>query len=293
MLIPGGNTIGIRAYSEGLLVTFVEEGSAAQKAGLKAGDVLCRLDGKPVEDAAQLARDLSPGGTKKLEITRKSDSKTLTVRPEKTEEGYKLGAGVRDNVAGIGTVSYYDPETGEFGALGHAISDLTGASVLSITGGEAVHSRVREVVKGVSGTAGRLKGEFDPTRCVGSIEKNTDKGIFGKAPPPDGVTFPVAEPSEIKEGSAVIWSNVSGEDVKSYDIEILKCYRGENQNGRNLLIRVTDEELLQTTGGIVQGMSGSPIIQDGKLVGAVTHVLVNTPELGYGIFMETMLDAAA
>ncbi len=293
MLIPGGHTIGMKAYADGLLVTDVLEGSAAQKAGLRQGDILSELEGKPLKTADQLTGQMTDGRPISLKLDRGRETCLVCVRPDRHGEEYRMGAFVRDNVAGIGTVSYYDPEDGTFGALGHGISDLGGKSVLPISGGVVVSSRVCDVVKGVSGKAGQLKGEFSVQTHIGTIEKNTDRGVFGTAAIPDGMAIPAAESWEVTPGSAVILSNVQGDEVGQYDIRILKCCEDKSVTGRNLLIEVTDTELIAKTGGIVQGMSGSPIIQNGKLVGAVTHVLVNEPTKGYGIFIENMLDAAS
>lgn len=292
MLIPGGHTIGLKAYSQGLVVTEVSDGSPAKKAGIRKGDILCSLGDVPLTSVEQLTKLVSSGETLHISYTRGKEACKTDVTPQKTADGYRLGAFVRDHIAGIGTVSYYDAEDGTFGALGHAISDLSGTAVLPIQGGEVISSRVREVVKGVSGTAGQLKGEFDASIPLGTIEKNTAQGVFGTVRAAIGNPIPVAEAREVKAGRAQIYSNVQGDSVEAYDIEILKCFDPDAQGGRNLLIRVVDEDLLTITGGIVQGMSGSPIIQDGKLVGAVTHVLVNTPHMGYGIYLENMLSAA-
>ena len=292
MLIPGGHTIGIKAYARGLVVTGVESGSPAQKAGIRQGDILCSVNGQQLRTVEQLTGQMTRDVALRLELTRGEKNRTVLVTPQKTEEGCRLGAFVRDNIAGIGTVSYYDPETGEFGALGHGIGDLTGSGLLPIAGGEVIASRVREVIRGVSGSAGQLKGEFDTSTAVGRIASNTESGVFGTAAVPDGTPIPIADPKEIRPGPAVIYSNVVDDEVGTYDVRILKCYDPETSSGRNMLLRITDPELIRLTGGIVQGMSGSPIIQEGKLVGAVTHVLVNDPTTGYGIFIENMLDAA-
>ncbi len=289
LLIPGGHTIGIRAYADGLVVTNVEPGSAAQRAGIRRGDLLCSVDGVRLASAQQLTERLDDKRSLRLELSRGEKRRTILVTPERTEDGYRLGASVRDHIAGIGTVTYYDPVDGEFGALGHGISDLSGRGLLTIHGGDVVPSRVREVVRGVSGCAGQLKGEFDAETTLGSIRCNTASGVFGTMTPQDAAPIPVGAPVP---GRAQIYANVAGDEVAAYDVEILRCY-GDDAGGRDLLLRITDPDLLQITGGIVQGMSGSPLVQDGKLVGAVTHVLVNDPTMGYGIFIENMLDAAA
>ena len=292
MLIPGGHTIGMKAYAVGLVVTAVEEGSPAQKAGLRQGDILRQVEGEPLNSAGQLTDRMTDGKLLQLEFDRGEETYAVTVEPKKTENEYRLGAYVRDNIAGIGTVSYYDPEDGSFGALGHGISDLGGTSLLPISGGVGVPSTVCGVVKGVSGTAGQLKGEFDVSATAGKIRKNTQCGVFGHMKAFQGEAMETACAGQVRPGAAVIRADVEGDRVETYDIEILRCYDAESSGGRNMLIRITDPELLAITGGIVQGMSGSPIIQDGKLVGAVTHVLVNEPKMGYGIFIENMLDEA-
>lgn len=291
-LIPGGHTIGLRAYAQGLVVTGVEEGSPAEKAGLRQGDILKEIAGEPLKSAGQLTDRMTDGDTLDIQVSRGARSYDVTVQPERVDRTYRLGAFVRDNIAGIGTVSYYDPDSGTFGALGHGISDLNHSALLPISGGDVIRSQVADVVKGVSGKAGQLKGEFSADTVLGTLVKNTESGVFGTMRAPQEQALPVAPWEQVRVGPATIRSNVSGDDVDTYDIEIVKCYDSETSHGKNMLIKITDPELLAKTGGIVQGMSGSPILQDGKLVGAVTHVLVNTPHMGYGIYMENMLDAA-
>ncbi len=288
MLIPGGHTVGIKAYAQGLVVTGVEKDSPAEKAGLRQGDIL-----QGVTSVEQLRERMMENGQLSLPVLRGGEKRNICFRPAVKEGKCHLGAYVRDSVAGIGTVTYYDAEANTFGALGHGISDFSGTAALPISGGEVVSSAVREVVRGVSGTAGRLKGDFDTSHTLGVILKNTDKGIFGTAEAPSSEAIPMAQSEEVHAGKAVIYSNVWADQVEAYDIEIVRCYDTKQAHERDMLIRITDADLLKTTGGIVQGMSGSPIIQDGKLVGAVTHVLVNDPTRGYGIYIENMLSAAA
>ena len=290
-LIPGGNTIGMKAYAAGLVVTKVEPGSSAERAGLQAGDVILSANGKHLESAEALQSILASGQPLQIAYSRGGNEKSALLTPERSEDGYKAGAFVRDNVAGIGTVTYYDPENGAFGALGHGISEPGGASLLPITGGEVIPSSVSGVLKSVAGSAGQLQGEFEPQRVIGRIGKNTPFGVFGEIETPHGKPMESAEPNEVHPGKAAIYANLDGTDVSEYQIEIVRCYDG-NSGGRDLLLRMTDPKLLERTGGIVQGMSGSPIVQDGKLVGAVTHVLVNQPDMGYGIYVDTMLRAA-
>ena len=212
---------------------------------------------------------------------------------------YRLGVWVRSSTAGVGTLTYYDPVSGGYGALGHAITDVDTGVIFPVGAGAVYENEVVHVTRGEESAPGELTGEFFEKEIVlGEIEKNTGFGVFGKAPAqmaagglyPEGL--PVARRSEVRTGSAQLLSCVEGGEVKAYDCEIERFYSKSASEGRNMAVRITDPELLKKTGGIVQGMSGSPIIQDGKLVGAVTHVLVNDPTRGYGIFIENMLDAA-
>ena len=195
-------------------------------------------------------------------------------------------------MAGIGTMTYYDPESGSFGALGHGITDVDTAQLMSLGSGSIMETTVKAVKKGEKGEPGELKGDFSVQRDVGTVTVNSDGGIFGTVSDADfparSQAVPVAGAEEVKPGSAVILSTVSGEEIREYQVEIVKVFRDADST-RNLLLRITDPELLQATGGIVQGMSGSPILQNGKLVGAVTHVMINDPTQGYGIFAENML----
>ena len=208
-------------------------------------------------------------------------------------EAEKAGIYLRQGIAGIGTVTYYDPDTGRFGALGHGVSCPRGR-LLKMTRGSAYTGTILSVKKGTCGHPGQLRGSADPDFPIGTLKKNTPQGVFGIARPGwPGQPLPVAAFDEVTTGKAVILSTVTGDVPREYSVEILKIYPKDRPDCRNFLLKVTDPDLLETTGGIVQGMSGSPIIQDGKLVGAVTHVLVNDPTTGYGIFIENMLDAAA
>ena len=291
-LIPGGNTVGLKLYTQGLVIVRIADGTAAQAAGLKAGDTILAVNGETVDSAKSLCSRVQEGKSLILTVRRGSREAEFLVAPEKAEAGYRLGLSLRDHVAGIGTVTYYAPDTRQFGALGHGVSGAAGSELTPVTSGFVVSSSVSDVQKGSRGTPGMLKGVFDLSHTIGSVTGNRACGIFGVMDAlPHKAAVPVAEAGEIRTGSAKILSNVSGTEIREYDIEILKLMPDAG-NGRNLLLRVTDPELLEKTGGIVQGMSGSPIIQDGKLVGAVTHVLVSDPTRGYGILIENMLDAA-
>ena len=287
-LIPGGCTVGVKLYTQGLVVTGFESRSAAKAAGLKKGDVIIQVDGEAVHTAAALRECLEEEQVI-LKILRNGREAEFCVRPN----GNQIGAYVRDSLAGIGTVTYYDPDTGAFGALGHGVSDSETKMLLPVEAGVVVESSVADVKKGRDGAPGELKGSFDVNTILGKVERNAERGIFGTLDVPiPGTPLPVAEAGEAEPGPAEIWANVDGREVRSYSVEILRIYPHADETGRNLLLEVTDPALLSATGGIVQGMSGSPIIQNGKLLGAVTHVLVNDSAKGYGIFIENMLDAA-
>ncbi len=290
-VIVGGNIIGLKIKSDGVtIVEFTQ--SAPKKAGLKRGDVLQKIDGTAVQSVSDVTRAVqaSDGKPLKLTVLRGGETKNFTLSASQSAEGKKLGLLVRDEITGVGTVTYYNPEDGSFGALGHGISD--GTTLLPVLEGNVLPSQVAAVTKGKSGDPGCLQGMVCGREKNGEILKNTPQGIFGTIEQPQGQAVRVATAQEVHTGKAQIISNVHGNEVRSYDVQILAVYPNE-KNDRNLLLKVTDPELLRQTGGIVQGMSGSPVIQSGKLVGAVTHVLIDDPTMGYGIFIENMLNAAA
>ena len=295
-LVAVGQVIGLELRDGTVTVAAFDEelGGAAQKAGLEVGDQILRINGKNVACAEDVRRFLGTSkGSVELEVRREGKSLRLTVSPEITADGPKLGLYLRQGVTGVGTVTWYDPETGEFATLGHGVSNSAG-QLLKMTAGNAFRTRVAAVRKGKSGEPGQLMGCAESRTPIGELSANTERGVFGTSDVAwQGKTVETARWEDVKTGKATIISTVSGNSVQEYSVEILKIYPKATASGRNLLIKVTDPDLLAVTGGIVQGMSGSPIIQDGKLVGAVTHVLVNDPTTGYGIFIENMLDAAA
>ncbi len=295
-LIPVGQVVGLEVRSGNVTVAGIDEamGKRTRASSLAAGDCILAVDGKKVHTAEDVRKALeSSHGSVVLSVRRGEQQQEFSLQPEITGDGPKLGLYLRQGVTGIGTVTYYDPETGCFGTLGHGVNN-SGGALVTMTGGAAYRARVMTVRKGVSGEPGQLMGAIESKTPIGSLTKNTAQGVFGKAEAPwEGKTLEAAEPEEVKTGKATILSTVSGNQVQEYSVEILKIYPKARTAGRNMLIKVTDPALLAATGGIVQGMSGSPIIQNGKLIGAVTHVLVNDPTTGYGIFIENMLDAAA
>ncbi len=299
-LIPVGHTVGIKLFSRGVMVVKMpEQHTPAGECGLRSGDVIMKCGGVTVQSTEQFQALLQKNGAgvTDLQVRRGGENVTLSVEPEQTERGgYAIGAWIRDSMAGIGTVTYYDPSTETFGALGHGIADVDTALLMPFSSGTILPSTVKAVKRGTAGDAGELRGDFDLSRELGSLFANTHQGVFGEVErcPEEwqaGQALPVASAGEICPGPATILSNVRGDEVRSYSVEILKVVE-QAGDGRNLVLSVTDPELLEATGGIVQGMSGSPVLQNGKIVGAVTHVLVNDPTKGYGIFIENMLNAA-
>ena len=285
-LIPGGQVIGIR-LGDPLTVAAFHEGSSARDAGMQVGDRITHINNIKVDTVQSLRQTLSLAeGPVTVRFTRNGAPQTLSISPK----AGLLGIYMKQSVTGIGTVTYYDPVSGDFGALGHGVNNKNGALVAE-EGGTIYGATVVSVQPGASGEPGRLMGSLRTTDDLGRLTRNTPQGIFGTLN-----TLPKEAPMETgvpRTGEAMIRSTVNDQQLQEYSVKILKIYPSDRQNGRNMLLQITDPQLLDTTKGIVQGMSGSPIIQDGKLVGAVTHVLVNDPTTGYGIFIENMLDAAA
>ena len=294
MLVPVGHTVGIKLFSRGVVVVkLTDGGTPARNCGLRTGDVIVECGGAAVTSTEQFQSLLQENGDSEtdLQVRRNGGSMTLSVAPTQNDQGvYCIGAWIRDSMAGIGTVTFYDPSTGAFGALGHGINDVDTAQLMPLESGSIMYSEVAHVKKGVSGEPGELQGAFEVDRDLGELYANTDRGVFGVMEDFDfaGSAVPVAAPGEVRTGGAVIRANVSGDGVEEYAIEITRVL--EQTGVQNLLLRVTDQRLIDQTGGIVQGMSGSPILQDGKLVGAVTHVFVQDSTKGFGVFIENMLE---
>lgn len=304
-LIPMGCSVGVKLFSKGVMVVGLSkisslngECSPAAEGGLAEGDIITHVGIEEINSIENLVEVVQKSGGGKLNFSALRNDKVLrlqiTPAKSKEDDNYKLGAWIRDSMAGIGTLTFYDPETKTFGALGHGVNDVDTSLLMPLSSGAIMDSKVTAVKRGTAGCPGELQGTFDMTRDLGSIYANTDYGIFGTAEAKDlnlkSKPMEIKRKSEVKTGPASILSNISGEEVVEYSIEIVKQYPSTLNSTRNMMIRVTDQRLLDTTGGIVQGMSGSPIIQDGKIVGAVTHVLVNDPARGYGIYIENMLN---
>lgn len=295
LLVPVGQAIGLQLRDNTVTIAAFDDqlGGAAKDAGLKIGDQLVKVNGHSVHSTEDVRTQLN--GAKKVDLTLRRGSKELEIQmpTAKTSDGYKLGVYLKQGITGIGTVTWYDPTTGRFGALGHGVND-SGGVLLHMTEGTMYPAQVASVTKGKSGQPGQLKGSCSDVPACGELLRNTPQGVFGKtAQGWLGEPMPVSTPDRVHTGQASIRSTVQGGTPRDYSVEILKVYSPDRPDGRNLLLKVTDAALLESTGGIVQGMSGSPILQDGRIIGAVTHVLVNDPTMGYGIFIGNMLKAAA
>jgi stage IV sporulation protein B len=303
-LVPMGTAIGITVKTDGVIVADLSEidtdsgkVSPAKDAGILPGDVITMVNGCDISSAEDIVNAIEncSGEAISVKLLRDGKERQVTVEPYYDGDDSFLGVWIRDGLTGIGTMTYYDPETGCFGALGHSISDSETGLIIPLREGNIMAADITGAIAGKVGTPGQLCGTFDFDGVIGSIDKNCGEGIFGTVN--DSFTYDengaieVATDDEIEVGDATVLSCASGE-LKEYDIEITRLY-SDNTDGRSMMIKITDDELLKVTGGIVQGMSGSPIIQNGKLIGAVIHVLINDPQKGYGVSIEDMLDAAA
>lgn len=305
-VIPVGRAVGIKLFSDGVVVVGTsevdtEQGQVnpAKACGLKEGDIITHINATEVDSIEEISAILQQleGEPMSIRAIRREQPIQFTARAVlcSADGAYKLGAWIRDSMAGIGTVTFYDPDTGMFGALGHGINDVDTALLMPLEQGSILSASVAGVQRGKAGKPGVLHGVFDTEHVLGILNANTTGGIFGLSEGTgwgEGEALPLAKAEEIRTGTAYILSNVEGDRVEQYAVEISRLRPHEKGDLRDCLITVTDERLLERTGGIVQGMSGSPILQNGKLVGAVTHVLVNDPTRGYGIFIENMLEAA-
>ena len=291
-VIPSGKPFGIKVLSNGVMVISAEDGSPAKSAGLKAGDVITSVNGTEVFTNEELAREIQNCENCADIVYRRGGGEiSATVEPTGAEGVMKIGAWVRDSAAGIGTLTFIEPESGTFGGLGHAVSDVTTCEPVPLLSGEIAPAEIYDVAKGECGSAGELCGAILPEADAGEVLKNTSAGVFGKySGDISGETVPVAFRQEVKAGEASILTTVDGEEPREYSIEIERINLADLKGSKAMLIKITDPELIEKTGGIVRGMSGSPIIQDGRLAGAVTHVLVNDPSRGYAVFAESMLD---
>lgn len=301
-VIPVGKIAGIKLYTKGVLVVGMSEIDGKkpyQDVDIKEGDIITNINETEIASTTELIECINKSNGNSLNITYVADGETkeCNITPVKNEEGkYQIGLWVRDSAAGIGTITFYEPKSGNFVALGHGISDIDTSEIINVASGELVDTNILSIVKGKSGTPGKIQGALNNQKSIGTIYKNTRLGIYGKVTTESNLlpnysnSMEVATRDEIKLGKATILCSVeNSENIEEYEIEIEKKFINNNYDNKSMLIKVTDERLIEKTGGIVQGMSGSPIIQNGKFIGAVTHVIVNNPEEGYGVFGDMLI----
>ncbi len=302
-VVPVGRAVGIKLFSDGVVVVGTSEiateaGSVnpAKDCGLKEGDIITHINSTEVDTIEEVSALLQELEGEAMSIRAIRDDKqvqlTATAALCSADGAYKLGAWIRDSMAGIGTVTFYCPDTGAFGALGHGINDVDTALLMPLDSGSILPATVAGVEKGRAGDPGQLQGVFDTDSTLGLLRANTSGGVFGVMADSswvEGSPVEAAAREAVRPGEAAILCNVSGDQVEEYAVRIEKVFPQREDDCRDYLIKVTDPRLLEATGGIVQGMSGSPILQDGRLVGAVTHVLVDDPTSGYGIWVGRML----
>lgn len=306
-VIAGGNVIGIKLNTPGLTVVSFESFTGRdylktkpyEGKNIQRGDMILSINGKGIDSVDQFINEIQSKKDDKitLEIMRNNTKFTedFYAKVDRNDGRYKLGIWVKNVTSGVGTVTYINPETGKFGALGHGINDIDENNLLKINGGKAYDAVVLSVNKGKKGTPGEIRGAMREGKVYGTIVENTNRGVFGYLESDIDISnnqYEVALKNEVMIGDAKILCTVSGNELREYSIKIEKANYNNEVDRKDMVIRVTDKRLLEETGGIVQGMSGSPIIQNGKIIGAVTHVLINDPTRGYGIFIENMLEKA-
>lgn len=295
-LIPGGQAVGVALKTRGVLVV----SDAAKGRALRAGDVILSADGKNVESTKALSEQVgtAPTDTVRLEVLRGGQTITVDAQaePDPSDGRRKLGVWVRDSTAGVGTLTYIDPANQAYGALGHAIVDADTGRLLAAREGAILHASIVGVTKGQSGKAGELKGNFlKAGEQIGSLMENCEYGIYGVLDDmPENLLYPqglrAGARSAVHTGAASIIATVDADGPQEYGVEIVRCFAQSEPSQKGMILRVTDERLLEKTGGIVQGMSGSPILQDGRIIGAVTHVYLSDATQGYGMYIEWMLE---
>lgn len=310
-VIPGGQTIGVKIKSAGILVVghhlvsvADQKVSPGEQADIRLGDLITEMNGKRLDDVAKVSAIVNEAGNNngilKLKVIRNGQKYDKEITPvfDVNDKVYRMGLYIRDSAAGVGTLTFYSPDHGVYGALGHVITDMDTQTPIVLGRGEIMNSSVTSISKSHNGEPGEKRAHFfRENKLLGNIEKNSEFGIFGKIYESPGNSswnqpIPVAFAEEVKEGPAQILTVIDGQKVEKFDIEVVHVATQRNPATKGMVIRITDPRLLQKTGGIVQGMSGSPIIQNGKLIGAVTHVFVNDTTSGYGCFIEWMLKDA-
>lgn len=300
-VIPVGKAIGMKLYTDGVLVVGMSEINGRkpyENSGIKEGDTIIEINNEKIDDTEDLIEVINESRGKIVEISykRNEEIRKTSIEPVKTEnDEYKLGLWVRDAAAGVGTMTFYEPSSGKFATLGHGINDIDTSSLINISEGELVSTQILSIVKGEKGAPGEIRGSIENGITIGDISKNTDFGVYGTITNKNMIgidnldEMEVALRNETKIGKAQIMCQLDNNQVETYNIEIQKLYMNNYKNNKSMVIKITDERLLEKTGGIIQGMSGAPIIQNGKFVGSVTHVLINDPTVGYGVFADIML----
>ena len=300
-VVPMGNAIGMKLYTAGVLVvgmSEIEGKKPYENSGIKEGDRIVQINQNQIDNTDDLMEAVNQSNGNKISVQYVRDEKTITtsIKPVKNSSNeYKIGLWVRDAAAGVGTLTFYEPASGMFATLGHGIMDIDTLDLIKIANGELVTTNILSITKGTKGNPGEIRGTIEAGHTIGNISKNTKFGVFGtmnKTPyltVSDENAMQVALREEIKTDKAQIICELENGKKEYYDIEIQKVFVNNNKDNKSMLIKITDLKLLKKTGGIIQGMSGAPIIQNGKFVGAVTHVLVNDPTIGYGVFADIML----
>lgn len=300
-VVPVGKAVGMKLYTEGVLVVGMSEINGKkpyENSGIQEGDAIIEINNEQIENTNDLIETVNKSNGKTVEVKYKRKEQTITtsIEPAKVNENeYKLGLWVRDAAAGVGTMTFYEPSSGMFAALGHGIADIDTSELINIESGELTTTNILSIVKGQKGTPGEIRGTIENSESLGSIYKNTSFGVYGKVQSKNKLDInnmeemDVALRDEIKTGKAQILCELENGKTEKYDVEIKKLYLNNNENNKSMVIKITDEKLIEKTGGIIQGMSGAPIIQNGKFIGAVTHVLVNDPTVGYGVFADIMI----
>lgn len=304
-VIPIGTAIGMKLYTKGVLVVGMsqikdendEKKRPYENSGIEQGDTIIAINNNEVSNTNELIEEVNNSNGNAITVKYEKNNETLetSITPVKSGNEYKLGLWVRDAAAGVGTLTFYEPNTNSFMALGHGISDIDTEKIVDIASGELITASILTIKKGVKGTPGEIRGTIENGNNIGKIGKNTNLGVYGTVTNKNYLDISgmeemeVATRSEIQEGKAQIICQLDNNGRKTYEIEIEKIYLANNTDNKSMLIKVTDKELLEKTGGIIQGMSGAPVIQNGKFVGAVTNVLVNDPTQGYAIFGDMMI----
>lgn len=309
MVVPSGESIGVKIKSKGIMIVglssiTVQDGKKtcpAADSGFAIGDKIIEINNKAMDKENDIVEiinsDTNRGKRCKVKIEREKKVLELTVNPvlSMDDKLYKLGLWVRGSISGVGTLTFYEPISGRFAALGHGITDLESGLLVDIDNGKILKSKVISIQKAKKSSPGEIVGIFNEKNGIyGIIEKNTPYGIYGYIEPDlvnkKGRIMPIGLGTHVKEGNAKILTTIEDDKVEEFDVEIQKVFKQNNADSKGMIIKITDKRLLEKTGGIVQGMSGSPIIQNGRLIGSITHVLVNDPVRGYGIFVEWMFN---